>query len=175
MIPELQRVFDPSYLAGMSDVSVDELRAMRAECADLENGVSFVRRVAQGRLDLIVAEGTRRAEGDGGDLADLVARLPELLSDGVRAPASGRLAEDLDPPDHIVGPLTDRLDAVMAQSALSELAEMPDDDLTMAAHGLLQFEDELSTSRRTVHSLIDSLNDELARRIASGEVTASSS
>jgi hypothetical protein len=175
MIPELQRVFDPSYLAGIGDVSIDELRAMRAECADLENGVSFVRRVAQGRLDLIVAEGTRRAKGDGGDLAELVASLPELLSDGVRAPASGRMSADIDPPEHVVGPLTERLDAVMAQSALSTLDEMPDDDLTTAAHGLLHFEDELSTSRRTVHSLIDSLNDELARRIASGDVSPSRS
>ncbi len=175
MIPDLRRVLDPAYLVGIGEVSTDELRSMRAECADLENGVSFVRRVAQGRLDLIVAEGTRRSDGNGGDLSDLVASLPEVLSDGVRAPASGRMTDDIDPPDHVVGPLTEHLDSVVAQSVLSSLADMTAEDIAAAALALRHFEDDLSTSRRTLHSSIDSLNEELARRIASGEVIPSSS
>ena len=169
MIPDLRRVLDPAYLARLGDVSTDDLRSMRSECADLENGVSYVRRVAQGRLDLIAAEGQRRSDGNGGDLADLVASLPELLSDGVRAPASGRMSDDIDPPEHVVGPLVEHLDSVVPQSTLSSLADMAAADVADAARALRDFEDELSTARRTLHSSIDSLNDELARRIASGE------
>ena len=175
MIPDLRRVLDPAYLAGLGDVSTDELRAMRTECADLENGVSFVRRVAQGRLDLVAAEGKRRSDGNGGDLSDLVASLPELLSDGVRAPASGRVSDDIDPPEHVVGPLTEVLDGVVAQSMLSSLADMTPEEIAGTARALRDLEDDLSTSRRTLHSSIDSLNDELARRIASGEVSPSNS
>ena len=73
MISDLQRVLDPAYLAGLVASSTDDLRTMRAECADLENGLSFVRRLAQGRLDVLAAETERRANGGGGDLAEIIA------------------------------------------------------------------------------------------------------
>lgn len=169
MIPDLQRVLEPGYLAGLADAPTDGLRRMRGDCTDLENGVSFVRRLAQGRLDVIVAETERRAEGGGGDLADLVARLPELLSDGVRAPGSGRVDQELDPPDEVVNPLTEVLDGVVGPSVMTEVAVLGDDELSAAVIALRNFEERLSTSRRSLHSTIDSLNDELASRIAAGE------
>ena len=169
MIPDLQRVLEHGYLARIGDASTSDLRVMRAECTDLENGVSYVRRVAQARLDVIVAETTRRAEGGGGDLADLVARLPELLSDGVRAPGSGRVDQELDPPDAVVEPLSEALDRTVGPSIMTEVAELGADALSAAVIALRDFEERLSTSRRSLHHAIDALNDELARRIAAGE------
>ena len=66
MIPDLQRVLEPSYLSGIADAPIEQIRSMRAECSDLENGASFVRRLAQGRLDLLAEETKRRADGGGG-------------------------------------------------------------------------------------------------------------
>jgi hypothetical protein len=169
MIPDLQRVLAPGYLGGLVEVSIGDLRAMRAECTDLENGVSYVRRLAQGRLDVILAETRRRAEGGGGDLADLVARLPELLSDGIRAAGSGRVEQELDPPDSVVEPLSEVLDRAVGPSIMTEVAELGADELSAAVIALHNFEEQLSTSRRSLHHTIDSLNDELARRIAAGE------
>lgn len=169
MIPDLKRVLEPDYLAGLTDRPTADVRSMRVECNDLENGISYVRRLAQGRLDLIAAEVQRRADGGGGDLGDLVARLPELLSDGVRAPGSGRADQELDPPDEVVGPLTEVLDRAVAPSTMSELVSLGDDQLSAAAIALRDFEENLSTSRRSLHTTIDFLNDELARRIAAGE------
>ncbi len=171
MTPDLLRVLGPAYLTGVIDVSTDDLRAMRAECTDLENGVSYVRKLAQGRLDLMMAETKRRADGRGGDLSGLVASLPELLSEGVRAPASGRVSEELDPPDHVVDPLIDCLDAAVAPTVLSGVADLSADELAAAVLALRRFEDDLSTTRRTLHASIDTLNDELARRIAAGPAT----
>lgn len=169
MIPDLQRVLEPEYLAGVQDAATDRLREMRSECTDLENGVSYVRRLAQGRLDVIVAETERRADGGGGDLADLVARLPELLSDGVRAPGSGRVDQELDPPDEVVVPLSEVLDGVVGPAIMTEVADLADDELSAAVIALRNFEERLSTGRRSLHTTIDALNDELARRIAAGE------
>ncbi|MEZ5166311.1 MAG: hypothetical protein R2695_07390 [Acidimicrobiales bacterium] len=169
MIPDLQRVLDPTYLAAVADADTEGLRAMRRECNDLENGVSYVRRIAQARLDVLTAEVQRRADGGGGDLADLVARLPELLSDGVRGPASGRVDQELDPPEWVVEPLTDKLDAVVGGSVMSEVTELGDDALSAAVIAMRRYEEELSASRRSLHDTIDSLNDELARRISAGE------
>lgn len=169
MIPDLQHVLEPGYVTGIAVVSIDDLRKMREKCTDLENGVSFVRRLAQGRLDVLVAETGRRAEGGGGDLADLVERLPELLSDGLQAPGSGRVDQELDPPDEVVNPLTEELDATVGPSVMTSVAVLADDALSAAVIALRNFEDRLSTSRRSLHSTIDSINDELARRIAAGE------
>lgn len=169
MIPDLQRVLEPTYLSGLVNVSTDRVREMRRECTDLENGISYVRRVAQGRLDLLNKETESRASGGGGDLHDLVERLPEMLSGGVRAAGSGRVEQELDPPDHVVDPLTDRLDNVVGPSVVTSVAELGDDALSAGVIALSNFEEELSTGRRSLHLAIDSINDELARRIARGE------
>lgn len=172
MIPDLDRVADAGYVSGLADRSTDELRAMRAECNDLENGVSYVRRLAQGRLDLMVAESNRRASGGGGDVADLVARLPDLLSDGISASGSGRIAQDLEPPDEIVGPLTERLDAAVGSSAIADVTDLDDSELVKVVGALRDFEARLSQTRRDLHSTIDLINDELARHYQSGEAPA---
>ncbi len=172
MIPDLQRVLEPTYVSGIADSPTDDLRAMRAECADLENGLSFVRRLAQGRLDVVEAETAQRAEGGGGDLAELIEQLPQLLSDGMRAPGSGRVDDDLDPPDEVVAPLTEALEATVSSSVMASVAELADDALSAAVIALQNFENEVSAGRRSLHSTIDSINDELARRIAAGEPPA---
>ncbi|MEM9463966.1 MAG: hypothetical protein AAGA90_01265 [Actinomycetota bacterium] len=172
MIPELTRVAEADYLSGIATAPIDEIRSMRSTCADLENGTSFVRRLAQGRLDLLAEESKRRAEGSGGSLGALVDSLADTLSDGVRAPGSGRVDQELDPPDHVVGPLTAALDARIPPSVVTSVAELGDDELSAALIALRDFEEELSSARRSLHSTIDALNNELARRIAAGESPA---
>ncbi len=175
MIPELSRVIDPAYTAGLTQIPTDELRAKRVECSDLENALSYVRRLAQGRLDLLVAETKRRGSGDGGDLAALVENLSDVLGDGVRGPGSGRISQELDPPDHLIDPLVAELDSAVDQSVMASLAELGNDELSAAVIALRRYEDSLSASRHGLHDVIDSLNTELARRIAGGEesITAS--
>ncbi|MDP7383966.1 MAG: hypothetical protein QF382_07825, partial [Acidimicrobiales bacterium] len=147
----------------------------RAECAELENGTSFVRRLAQGRLDLLGEEATRRADGAGGNLGELVSGLADLMSEDMRAAGSGRLNQQLDPPEAVVGLLTAALDARVGPSVIMAVAELGDDELSAARQALQDFEEELSSARRSLHRAIDVLNAELARRIALGESSASPS
>ena len=51
---------------------------MKAECTDLETEISFIRRLAQGRIDILDAERDRRANG--GSLEDLIGTLPGVIS-----------------------------------------------------------------------------------------------
>jgi hypothetical protein len=165
VIRDLQRVLEPSYVGGLADAPIEQIRAMRAECTELENGASFVRRLAQGRLDLLGEEATRRADGAGGNLGELVSGLADLMSESVRAAGSGRLDQELDPPEAVrVGP-----------SVIMAVAELDDDELSAARQALQDFEEELSSTRRSLHRAIDVLNAELARRIALGESSASPS
>ncbi len=168
MIPELSRVVDPSYLVGLSTVSTDNLRQMRAECSDLENALSYVRRLAQGRLDLLRAETNERSSGSGATLSDLVDHLPDVLSEGVRGPASGRVNQDLDPPRNLVDPLVAELDSSVSAATMSAVVEIGDEELSAAVVALRRFEDRLSTARHQLHETIDSINNDLARRIADG-------
>lgn len=169
VIGDLSRAVDPVYLDGLTDVALESVREKRAECSDLEDGVSFVRRMAQGRLDVLVAEANSRAEGAGGDLASVVDGLAVTLSENVMASGSGRVDVNVEPPAQIVQELTAVLDARVPASVVSAVAELSDDDLAASVEGLKQFEQELSSSRRSLHETIDALNHELARRIVDGD------
>jgi hypothetical protein len=93
----LDRVLDPAYLAELSERPVDEVESMKVECVELETEASFVRRLAQGRIDILEAE--RRRRDDGGSLDDLIAGLAGILADdGPRpSPAQAHLPQVLLP------------------------------------------------------------------------------
>src|SRR5262245_24141863 len=98
----IDRVLAPGYLDGLDGRSLDEVRTMERECAELETEVSYVRRLAQARIDIIEAERERRAKGQSlGGLSDrdLAAALQEILVDEGprRAPADTRIPEPLAP------------------------------------------------------------------------------
>ncbi len=59
----LVAALDPESLAELKDLSLTELRAKRDACAQLETGLSYLRRLAQARVDLIIAESERRLLG----------------------------------------------------------------------------------------------------------------
>lgn len=172
MIPDLARVLDSVYLVDLPSRSTDDLRSMRAECTDIENGVSFVRRVAQGRLDLMLAETRRRETGSGGDAAGLVADLPDLLAGDHPVVGSGRVTGDLEPPDEVVVPLTGELDAAVGPGVMTDLTGLDDESLSDAVTALRDFESRLSEARRDIHIVVDSINDELAQRYRAGETPA---
>ncbi len=80
MIPteRIQRLIDPAFVVALDARPLDELRAMKAECNDIENALSYGRRLAQARIEILDAEHERRARG--GTVEDLVKDLPRILS-----------------------------------------------------------------------------------------------
>ena len=90
-------------------------------------------------------------------------------------PAPGRLDQELNPPEAVVGPLTAALDARVGPSVIMAVAEVSDDELSAARQALQDSEEELSSARRSLHRSIGVLNAELACRIAEGESSASPS
>ncbi len=89
---QLDRILGADYLGDVEHRPMAEVRAMRAECQEIETGLSYLRRLVQGRLDIVDAESQRRRDGaEPGDLAELISQLPEILSDRTRNPGFGRL------------------------------------------------------------------------------------
>lgn len=150
----MARVLDPAYLAGAETRDADELHALHDECSELENEISYVRRLAQARIDILDAEVDRRASG--GSLGDLVERLPEILADhGPRqAPAASRLPLHLTPEqDSEWAPELAAFDGVLAS-----LPTLTDDQLHEAIEGLRRLEHDVSEERRKLHDVIDRLD-----------------
>src|SRR5690554_6741474 len=110
MAVDLDHLLEPGYLGDLRARSMEQIRRMRAECQEVETGISLLRRVVQGRLDIVGVELARRAGGgDPADLPELIARLPEVLSDRTHAPGVGRLPQ-LMAPGELPAELEERLD-----------------------------------------------------------------
>jgi len=155
------RVLDPAYLAGIDDRPVAELRAMHAECLELETEVSYVRRIAQARIDIVDAELSRRARG--GSLEELIESLPQILADpGPRGdPASSRLPMQLAPEQE--SEWAPRLAEV--EGVLTDLPGLSEGQLHEALEHLRVLEREVSDQRRSLFAVIDHIDLQLAERL----------
>ena len=169
----IDRLLGPEYLGDVASRSMEEIRAMREECQQAEVGLSYLRRLAQGRLDIAAAELRRRSEGaDPSQVADLVAQLPEILGRQVVSPGPGRLPTYLAPADD--ADLTAELDAVADPAGLASLVELDDEKVRGLADHLAALEASISARRRALHERIDVLQAELVRRYKSGEASVDS-
>jgi hypothetical protein len=167
----------PDYLAGLNSIPIEDVRARRAECQAVEVSLSYLRRMVQGRLDIVLAELKRRQEGGSaaGDLHTLVENLPEILSEHVHAPGNGRLSPLLVASDpEVDDDLVAQLDALADANFLGQLPTTSEDDVQALIDRLTAFEREVSDHRKALHERIDALQEELVRRYKSGEASVDS-
>jgi hypothetical protein len=160
----LDRVLAPEYLLGLARRSLDEVRAMRAETEQEETDLSYLRRLLQGRLDILRAEqARRRGDGPSGSLVDA---LPEILADDRTAPHGlGRHASvepsELDSHRRYV-------EALVSDSEVSDPSRHDDDALARLVDVLEQEEHDVSRKRRSVQAVMDACSAELGRRYRDG-------
>lgn len=153
---------------------METVRARRDEATEVETGLSYVRRIVQGRLDIVVAERDRRQKGEAPvDASQLVEQLKDILSEHVRAPGLGRLPALMFPAELDSG-LEARLEELLPLADVSTLPDLSDARLTEIADGLTEFERAVSLQRRTVLDVIDRLQEEIVRRYRSGEASVDS-
>ena len=150
---------------------MDDVRAMRGECQAVETGLSYLRRLVQGRLDIVGVELQRRRDGGApGDLSTLVSRLPEILSEHTRSPGVGRLPQTM-APGEIDADLEQRLNAIVEGHDVESLPGLADDAILALHDALEAFEHEVSARRRDVFDRIDALQAEITRRYRTGEAS----
>ncbi len=164
---DLQQLLDPGYLGDLRARSMEELREKRA----VETGLSLLRRLVQGRLDIVGLELGRRAEGgDPADLPALIAKLPEVLADRTASPGVGRLPQMMAPGEMPDG-LEAELDAIVSAAQMADLPSLPDDELHGLAEALEAFERKVSDHRRSLFGCIDAIQAEITRRYREGEAS----
>jgi hypothetical protein len=152
----------PEYLAGLGDQTLDQVRAMHEECLEVETEVSYVRRLAQARIDIVRAELDRRAAG--GSVGDLVSALPRILADDTprAAPERSRLPRHLAPAPNIEWKRG--LEHLITDATLVNLPTMSDEALQQTLEKLGELERETSERRRQLHGVIDAVEAGLAAR-----------
>ncbi len=159
-------------LDGLAELSIEDVRARRAACQQVETQLSYVRRLAQGRLDIVASQIKSRREGTQGDRT-LVEELTEALSDRITAPGFGHLPLVLEPGE--VDPeLLAALDRAAPPSQVSSPDSMSDDELRHVADALATLERDISDRRRAMFGRIDALQEEIVRRYRSGEADVDS-
>jgi hypothetical protein len=170
----IARILDDAYVADLGERAIEDIRAMRAECQDVETGLSYLRRVVQGRLDIVHAELTRRrGGGEPGDMASLIDQLPAILGDHLRAPGNGRLPVSLEP-GRVDPELQARFDAVVGEADFDAITDVEEAKLVAAGDAMAELEQDISTRRRALFDRIDELQAEITRRYKTGEASVES-
>ena len=147
-------------------LSLPALRSLRTELQQLDDAISYVRRLAQARLDLARAEMKRRSGGS--DTAGLSDELPNILG----AQLTGGQARPPRPADDFSDhPLALELEQLCADAGSTDLESMSDDELAGYVATLFSFEQARSAERKALFGRIDALSAELVRRYRDGEAS----
>jgi hypothetical protein len=157
----IDRILDPGYVEGLEDLSLDELRARRDECLAEREYLSLLRRLVQGRAEILRAE----LDGRGGTGQDepLVERLSTILATEGHAPSRGE-AVRVGVPEEEMLLARRRVERLVADAGLSDPGALDDDQLGRAVDALAAEEHEVSQARAHVIEALDRLQDELKRR-----------
>ena len=125
----IDRVLAPRFTDGVERLELAELRARREEAEAEEADVSYLRRLLQGRLDILRAELERRSAGGDQD----VAGLPAILTDD--APGTFSAVPRVQVPSR-AGEHRRRVERLVSDETIARLPELDVEELTRAVEVL---------------------------------------
>jgi hypothetical protein len=165
----VQRLLDPGYATELDTRTLDGLHEMHAECAEAELALSYYRRLAQARMEILEAERSRRERG--GSVGDLVADLPRILSaeSGRSTITTTRGAPAADPPT-IELHWPDHRERIVQDTTLAKLPTISLVELTDTLAALATFEREVSDLRAQMHVVMDAIDRVIADRRVAGSL-----
>ncbi|MGW1724791.1 RsiG family protein [Streptomyces sp. NPDC002306] len=173
--PPVQRTDSPWLTAEppeheLAVLSLAELRTLRRDAQRDEADLSYVRRLLQGRIDILRAELARRGPAsvvDEPGEASVVDRLPEILTDApARHRSSARHVTLGTPHNEEYGLLATEM---LAEVELSDLDARTDPELSEAMGRLVRYEQQVSGRRQRLQRTTDECSAEIARRYREGE------
>lgn len=162
----IDRVLAADYVLSLGELTLSALRERRDEAAQEETDLSYLRRLLHARIDIVRAEQQRRTSG--GD--SIVDRLATILADNAIGPATGSGRHQQLEPSR-AGEHRRQAEALVGDADLSDVVALSDEKL--AATLITYAEEELSVSsrRREVQVVMDTINAEIAGRYRSGDAS----
>ncbi len=158
----IDRVLAPAFVEMLADLPLDELRERRDESLAEREYLSLLRRLLQGRAEILRAELDTRSSG--AVQAPLVDRLTEILSADEHHVTSRGEYVRIDVPDEEMLLARRRVEKLANDVGISDPTELDDEALAGAVESLAVEEHGISESRRAVIEALDLLQDELKRR-----------
>ena len=156
----IDRIREPSYLDGIDLMTLEDVRARRDECMAEREYLSLLRRLVQGRAEILEAELASRGSGDDRSLVD---RLAEILASDEPVTSRGE-AMRVSAPEEEMLLARRRVERLVADAGISDPSALDDAQLAEAVEVLSAEEREVSSQRRDVLRVLDALQDELKRR-----------
>lgn len=149
-------------MSNNTPTSVADIRARRQGLQAQEDAISFVRRLAQGRLDLVRDEQRRRTQGSDTPLASLEDRLAEVFGQQHGGGSARPPRETNVPSDH---PLVKELDEVCEHYSFEMMDTLDEKALDELETTLEMFEKTCSQMRHELFDQIDALTAELVQKV----------
>ncbi|KQX10917.1 ABC transporter substrate-binding protein [Streptomyces sp. Root431] len=165
--PPVQRTGESALadraMPDLGTLRLPELRALRREAQSDEADLSYVRRMLQGRIDILRAELARRTDPE----APVLDRLSEILADAPSRHRTSARHVTLSTPR---GEEYRRLASEMlSEVELSDLTARTDEELHTAMGRLAGYEQQISRRRQHLQRTADDCSGEIARRYREGE------
>jgi len=158
----IDRILEPAYAQNLESLELAEVKRRRDEALAEREYQSLLRRLVQGRLDIVRAEQGRRESGD--EEGSLVEHLVATLSSDAPAGSSRGEALRLSVPPDEMTLARRRVESLVADTTISDPRSLSDEGLADAAARLGEEESKVSADRAATIKVHDRLQDELKRR-----------
>ncbi|MEU7554941.1 AmfC protein [Streptomyces sp. NPDC044571] len=160
----------PTTPAGLANaLGLPELRGLRRDAQRDEADLSYIRRLLQGRIDILRAELARRAgpEAPVAPGQPMVDRLSEILADAPSSRSASARHVTLGTPHSEEFRLLAA--EMLADVELSDLGARTDGELHDAMGRLVRYEQQVSRRRQQLQRTVDDCTTEITRRYREGE------
>ena len=153
----VQPLLEPAYVERLAPRTLDELREMQAECREVEMALSYFRRLAQARIEILEAEAARRERG--GSVEDLVADLPRILgAESGRSTVATRVAPRPPMPPTIEIHWPDGREQLVVDTTLANLPRSRTTSSTTRSPSCATSSASSPTCARQLHRVIDGID-----------------
>ena len=163
----IDHVLDEGFLVDLGTVALADVRARRHEAEQEEADLSYVRRLLQGRIDIVRAELSRRTGDERGSLVD---QLAGILADGPVGEPHGMGRHSTVEPSRVADHRRS-VEQLVSDVGVSDVVNRTDEELADSLTRLTSYESAVSRNRRRVQEVMDACTAEIARRYQSGEAT----
>ncbi|HVF07932.1 MAG TPA: hypothetical protein VNC60_05070 [Actinomycetota bacterium] len=159
----IDRIRDAGFIDGLGELSLDDLRERRDQCLAEREYLSLLRRLVQGRAEILQAELETRGTDDS-DRGWLIERLSTILAADEHHEASRGEAVKVGVPEDELLLARRRIERLVADGGISDPTTLDDERLAAAVELLSDEEREVSAARQGVIGVLDIVQDELKRR-----------
>lgn len=158
----IDQILTPGFADDLPSLEMDELRRRRDLCRAEREYLSLLRRLLQGRRDLLRDEKERRRGG--GAPGSVVERVTAVLADAPRGGTRGEVPV-LDVPAEEIALARRRVERLLSDARLSDLESLGDQELEDAIERMDEEERGVSGTRAEILAALNALQEELKDRL----------